>query len=128
MSTNVANAADVLVFENARIRQPPPGMQVTAGYVTIKNVSSSDVEIQGVSSEFFGVIEIHQSSVVDGVAKMNQLETLKVPANDSVSLEPGSFHLMLFSPEAALTIGNLIKLHFQTELGAIEVEFTVHRE
>ena len=50
-----------------------------------------------------GVAEIHEMKMDNGVMKMRALpEGLDLPANKSVELKPGSYHLMLMDLKAPL--------------------------
>ncbi len=46
-------------------------------------------------------MEIHQTTLENGISRMRRVEELVVPARGSVALERGGKHLMLMSPRAA---------------------------
>jgi copper(I)-binding protein len=71
-----ADTADAAApsIENAWVRTPAPGRDVTAGYVTLTAMGE----------------------MADDVMRMRQLEALDLPAGQPVSLAPGGDHLMIF--------------------------------
>lgn len=85
-----------LVFENAIVRTTPPGQANTAAYMTIKNTSNKDIHLTKVSSDESIKTEFHTHNWENGMAKMQKLASLTIPANQSVELKSGGMHLMLF--------------------------------
>jgi len=83
------------------INESVPGKAMSAGYLSLRNTTHDDISISRVSSPEFGAVEIHESLLQDGVAKMRRVEKLLIPANSTVSLEPGGKHLMLMLPIGA---------------------------
>jgi copper(I)-binding protein len=75
-----------------------PGMQMSAGYFVITNNTDKTTPITKVSSPQFEAVEIHETTIADGVSRMRELEALLVPAQSSVVLERGGKHLMLMRP------------------------------
>jgi len=51
-----------------------------------------------VTSPQFGAVELHESTVEDGVARMRAIPELVVPAHGTATLERGGKHLMLMAP------------------------------
>jgi periplasmic copper chaperone A len=92
-----ADAADAAApsIENAWVRTPAPGRDVTAGYVTLTAMGEDD-QLVAVSSPDAARIEIHTMEMADDVMRMRQLEALDLPAGQPVSLAPGGDHLMIF--------------------------------
>ena len=50
-----------------------PGMQMTAGYLVLHNNSDEDIAIDRVASPQFGKVEMHETVIEDGIAKMSAL-------------------------------------------------------
>ena len=91
-----------LLASDIVITEPVPGRHMSAGYMSFTNNTSDAINITHVVSAEFDAVEMHESLVEDGVAKMRPIETLVIPANSSVSLQPGGKHLMLMRPTGAL--------------------------
>ncbi len=88
-----------LVFEDAVLRSPLPGADKTAGYVTVRNVGTSDVVLIGAEAETLGSIELH-TMIHDGeMMRMRRIDEVEVPAGESVAFERGGKHLMIFGLE-----------------------------
>lgn len=102
--------AQTISVEDAQIRQPMPGRTVTAGYLTLHNHSETEQKLIAVSSSAFTRAELHQHSHKDGMMRMEQVDAIAVPANGSVSLQPGGLHLMLFEPLTELAVGQKVSL------------------
>ena len=113
-------AQDIFV-EAAWVRMGPPAAMSLAGYMTINNQSDSDVSIVSVSSPDFSSSMIHQTVIEDGLAKMRHHDELRVPAGQSVSLEPNGFHLMLMQPDRPLEPGDKVELVLEFSSGEIVV-------
>ncbi len=92
----VAQAGDDLEITDAWVREPIPGRMMSAAYLSITNPSDSDRILTSASADWAGLIEIHTHIHEDGVMRMRQLQSLTIPAGETVTLEPGGLHLMLF--------------------------------
>lgn len=88
-------AGPPLVVSELEITRPMPGRSMSAGYMTLSNQSDSDIVITAVKSPQFASVQIHETTVEDGVSRMRELGSLQVPAGGSVTLERGGKHLML---------------------------------
>lgn len=97
-------------IDNGWVREAPPNAGAMAGYVTINNNTEESRILTCASSKQFNAVEIHQTIVENGVAKMRRQENLPIPANGSLVLEPGSYHLMLMSPKTPFKEGDLITI------------------
>ena len=95
---------------DAWVREAPPGTEVNAGYLIIKNTSSQVQKLQSVSSQQFQMIMVHESIMEGGVAKMRSADHLEIPAGKEVALEPGGYHLMLMQPVSRPVAGALIEV------------------
>ena len=87
-----------LVATDVTIKQPMPGMQMTAGYLTLTNNTTQAIKITQVTSLQFESVEMHESVVEDGMARMYPLGDLTILAGKAAIFEPGGKHLMLMRP------------------------------
>ena len=87
-----------LVASNVEVTRPMPGMKMSAGFFVLTNNTSEPLRITAVTSPQFAAVEIHETTIEDGIARMRELEALVVPARGSVTLERGGKHLMLIRP------------------------------
>ncbi len=93
-----ADSQPALVASNVTTTQSLPGMAMSAGYLTLTNNSAETITITRVSSPNYGSVEMHETVITDGVARMRPLEKLDVLPGASTTLEPGGKHLMLMRP------------------------------
>jgi len=90
-----------LVASDIVITTPMPGGGMSAGYVSLRNNTDIEIRIDRITSPAYEKIEIHQSTLEDGIAKMRRIKALSIPANSSVILKNGGKHLMLMRPTSA---------------------------
>ncbi len=87
-----------LVASDVDITRPMPGMKMSAGFLVLTNNTDEPVRITGVTSPQFEAVEIHETRIDGGIARMRELDALVVPARGNVTLERGGKHLMLMRP------------------------------
>ena len=101
-----------LVASDVEITRPMPGRPMSAGFLVLTNNTDADIRITRVTSPQFGAVEIHETTIDDGIARMRELGALVVPARGSVTLERGGKHLMLMQ---ARDIGDAVSLQLFSE-------------
>ena len=108
---------EAIRIENAWIRNAPPGMAMLAGYQILTNISDRQYTLLKADSPDFDAVEVHQSRIEDGMARMSQIHELKLEPGESVTFEPGGLHLMLMHPHKPLGPGDevLIRFHFDNQ-------------
>ena len=87
-----------LVASDVVVSKPKPGMNMTAGYLTLSSNASQPIVITRVASPQFESVEMHESVIEDSMARMVRLGDLTVAAKSSVVFQPGGKHLMLMRP------------------------------
>ena len=87
-----------LVVSELEITKPMPGRSMSAGYLILTNNTDEPLRITSVDSPQFGSVQVHETTITEGVSRMRELAELIVPAHDSVTLERGGKHLMLMRP------------------------------
>jgi periplasmic copper chaperone A len=105
-----------ITVHNAWMRPTAQG-ENGAVYFILSNHSSEADELVGVSSSVAESVEIHESSMAEGmdVMQMNQVFSVPLEKGSEVAFEPGGFHVMLVNVSRELTIGETIEvtLHFK---------------
>lgn len=125
---SVALAQPPVSAEGAWVRAAPPGATVMAGYLTLQNRTRDAVALVGVSSPQFARVELHRSAVVDGVARMEAVESIAVPAGGEAALAPGGLHMMLIGPQQPLPEGSTVEVTLAFDNGwELELNVPVHR-
>ncbi|MBY8976507.1 copper chaperone PCu(A)C [Rhodobacteraceae bacterium NNCM2] len=116
-----------LTVDHANSRPTLPNRPMAA-YMMIMNEGAADDALVGASSPDFESIEIHVMVEQDGVMKMNQLDSIEVPADGAATLEPGGMHLMLFGAKTHFKEGDSFPVTLEfSKTGAVEVEVKVEK-
>jgi len=107
------------VFEDAWIRDIPPGMKMTAGFGKLSNPEPLAIGITSYSSPDFADVSLHRTEMVDGMSKMREVPLLTIPAGETIELAPGGYHLMLMMPTAVIEPGTRIVVDLKSTGGQI---------
>jgi len=113
-----------VVADNVVVTAPGAGMPMAAGYLDITNRSGTDIRITRVSSPEYAAVEMHETVVEDGIARMREIPVLDIAADETLTFERGGRHLMLMQPVG--TPGT-ITLNFYSDdvlLLTVSAEFT----
>ncbi len=113
-----ASAESGLTVSQAWVRLAPATLAVHGGYFTIVNEGADPQELVAASSASYEEVQIHLSSVTDGVATMQRLESVEIPAGGTVEFRPGGLHLMLMKPKVPLEEGGSVPLTLTFRSGA----------
>lgn len=107
-------------------RATPPTPRVAVGYVTIANTGDKPDRLLSASSPMAERVEVHESTLVGGVARMRPVEKLDVAAGATIALKPGGLHLMLLQPRARLAQGGAFPITLVFErAGPVTAIFSV---
>ncbi len=76
----------------------------TAAYMTLRNTGTAPDRLTGARSEIARMAGLHRTTIDErGLARMNEVEALDIPAGGAAALEPGGFHIMLMG------VGSLVE-------------------
>lgn len=126
IATTPGAAGDVEVVD-AWVRASPPGMEMFAGYLKLVNGGEEERCLTGISGDDFGLIEVHRTVLVEGVARMQEVGALCVAPGETVILEPGGLHLMLMRPSRPMPPGTTTVIRFSFGDRVSELELEVQR-
>ena len=116
--------AGTIRLEDPFTRSAPAG-GVGAFYVTIVNTGAAD-RLVAVASPAAGKVELHESTMADGVMRMRGIASLAIPAGATVKLAPGGYHVMLIALTQPLTVGQSVPVTLTFEkAGAVETKASV---
>lgn len=73
--------------------------------MTLVNNSETAYVLTSVSFSGASVVEIHETSISDGMMRMRKVSHIDIPANGSAELKPGSYHIMLIGLEKEMKAG-----------------------
>jgi copper(I)-binding protein len=105
---SVAVAAEPVSTANAWVRATVPGQSVAGAYLDI--TAGASAALVAVESSVAGKSELHTMSMDGGVMRMRPLAQIELPANRTVSLKPGGFHIMLIDIKHELRAGERVPL------------------
>jgi copper(I)-binding protein len=114
-----ANAAELQITDTA-VRQPLPGRTVSVGYLSIKNTETQPIRLLKATSANFANIELHQHKMVDGMMQMQRLTEIEIAAGETVKLQPGGLHLMMFRPVAILQLDDEVAVDLHWSDGSVQ--------
>lgn len=90
-----------------------PGIKGGNGavYLVLHNDTSQADELVGASSEIAQIVELHKSEVdAQGVMRMLKQDTISLPANGKIMLQPGGYHIMLIGLKRDLRAGDTFQV------------------
>lgn len=96
----------------AYLREPAPGQQMLAAFVTFTNTSGKAYTLNDVSSPRASAVEVHRTMYNDGVMSMRHVHHLMVPPQSEMALKPGGYHLMLTGVTGEVKPGDQVPLEF----------------
>ena len=111
--SSIVFAADEIKISKAFIKMPRPGVDVTAGFATIR--TNTNLKVINVSNKNFKNIELHSMKMTYGVMEMRKLIKPELGPNSPLVLSPGSDHLMIFGITKKLVSGQNLDLNFLFE-------------
>jgi len=127
--TGLSYAQSKVVVEDAWVGEVPPSSPVAAAYMTIRNEGTADDKLLSVTTNISGHTMIHETVIDDkGVASMEMVNALVIPAGKSVTLKPGGTHVMLMDLKEPVTGKEKIELDLKFEnAGKMKVEAPVKK-
>jgi len=107
--------------------QTPGGVDVSAGYLVIRNTTGTDDQLIAVASPRAARSEIHEMTMdANNVMRMRPMSTLTIPAGGEARLQPGGQHLMFFGVTQPFTVGEEIPVQLTfANAGVIDVNLQV---
>lgn len=108
-------------------RATPPAAKVGGGYLSVENTGSEPDRLVGGSTEAAARLEIHETSLADGIMRMREkTDGVAIPPGAKVELKPSALHLMLVDLKAPLKQGDKVKAMLVFErAGSVTVELQV---
>jgi periplasmic copper chaperone A len=131
LATTAASAADYDVG-SIHISQPwsratPKGASAGAAYMTLTNNGKTADRVNCVASDASAECQIHSMTMDNGVMQMRPVEGgLEIKPGETVTLKPGSFHMMLLNLKHPLEQGNSMKATLKFDsAGTVDVEYPI---
>ncbi len=131
ISMTAAGAADYDVG-SIHISQPwaratPKGATSAAAYMTVTNNGKTPDRVNCVSSDASAECQIHSMTMDNGVMVMRPVEGgLEIKPGETVTLKPGSFHMMLLNLKHPLEQGNSLQATLKFDsAGIVQVDYPI---
>jgi copper(I)-binding protein len=108
-------------------RATPKGAAAGAGYMTITNKGAAPDRVSCVSDDASVQCQIHSMTMEDGVMKMRPVEGgLEIKPGETVTLKPGSFHIMFLDLKQPLEQGQSVKATLKFDnAGTVDVQYPI---
>jgi periplasmic copper chaperone A len=108
-------------------RATPKGASAGAAYLTVTNNGTTTDRLSCAGSDAAAQCQIHTMSMESGVMKMRPVEGgLEIKPGETVTLKPGSDHVMLMNLKHPLEAGKTVEATLQFEkAGPLKVEFAI---
>lgn len=110
ISFAIAAPPPIIVLEHYSYPMSP-GQDEGVAYVTLQNTSSHTLTLLQLECDQ-GEAMIHQTIVQNGIAQMEMLSEITLPANGRLTMKPGERHIMIEEPRKPLQIGNNLTITF----------------
>ncbi len=109
------------------IPAPMAAAKSAGGFLGIANGGETADRLLGVEVGFFKQSMLHTTvHGADGVARMQHIDAIDIPAGETVLLERGGLHIMMMGPSGPLSEGQMLPATLIFEhAGRVEVEFSV---
>ena len=117
----------VLSYTDAFIMAPIGGRDVTMGGIEI-TVNGGDVRLTGATSDAATTVETHSMSMDDGTMKMRPVEGWDIADGETLDLDRGGDHLMLFGVEPGLAAGDTANITFYLDVEGRDEPLTLEAE
>ncbi|GMT49826.1 MAG: hypothetical protein IEMM0008_1365 [bacterium] len=108
--SNTSQGNGKIIIKDPWIKEASTSQKMSGGYMTLENTNSQSDKLLSIQSDVCEVIELHKMTYENDIMKMRRVSDIEVPANGSVQLKQGGFHLMLISLKKDLKAGDKITL------------------
>ncbi|ODU99133.1 MAG: hypothetical protein ABT23_14345, partial [Thiobacillus sp. SCN 63-57] len=93
---------------HAWVRATAPGQKVAGAFMEI--TADRDMELVAGTTPRADHVELHFMRMDDGVMEMRELESIKLPKGETVSLKPGGLHAMLIGLTSQVVAGEKVPM------------------
>ena len=105
-----------LTVTGAWARTTPPGIPMGVVYLEIHNDTTRSDRLLKLRATVGTSAEVHETRVVQGVARMRGIAVLHVAAGERVAFAPGGKHVMLTGLKEPLVAGQTFELEMLFEV------------
>jgi len=114
-----------VVVSELRILAPVPGSNMGVAYMKITNRGAAAITVHNASSPQFERVEMHETTIADGVSRMRPIDGIEIAVGDTAIFEAGGKHLMLVNPRPDIISGSPVTLEITHDSGLLIVSATM---
>jgi copper(I)-binding protein len=115
-----------LVIEHPFARATPPGAAVAGVYLKVSNAGKESDRLVRVGTPVAGTAEVHEMYFESNVMKMRAVAGIEVKPGATLTLQPGSYHVMLSGLKGPLAEGDRFPLTLSFDkAGSVQVDVEV---
>ena len=115
-----------LVISHPWSRPTAAGMPMGVAYLSITNNGKTEDVLIAVSSPAAARVEMHETTLSEGMARMRPLREIVIPPGKTVRIAPGGIHLMFVDLKAPLALGATVPLTLTFRVaGKVEVASSI---
>jgi copper(I)-binding protein len=120
LMVNVAadGIADKILVNDPYVRAVPPVVKTSAAFMQFQNSDEVEQFLVSASTPAAAAVELHMHTMDDGVMRMRQIAHIHLPPKQTVALQPGGLHIMLFDLTAPLNLGDRVPITLTFEDGS----------
>ncbi|MDN5720994.1 copper chaperone PCu(A)C [Corynebacterium sp.] len=107
-------STDALTLTDGYVGAKDTETSMTAVFGELTNTTDEDIHLTRVTGDLEGVYQFHET--VDGIMQETE-DGLTVPANGSITMEPGGSHIMIMENNDEIAAGDALTLTLTAEDG-----------
>ena len=108
--------AGQLTVTSAWARPTPPGVTMGVVYFSLENGGTKSDRLLKLSTSIAASAAVHQTEIVDEVARMHEVAVLHVAPGEKIEFAPGGYHVMLMGLKKPLVAGKKFELELLFEV------------
>ena len=126
LGASAAHAESIISITHTRAFETAATAMSGGGFLEITNTGDTDDTLVGIVADFPST-QLHTTEFNDGIASMKHVDGISIPAGQTVTLEPGGYHIMFMGLKGdPFEIGETIPATLVFEhAGDIDVSFDV---
>mgnify|MGYP001815983260 CR=1 FL=1 len=102
--------ADKVAVNDPYVRAVPPVVKTSAAFMQIQNSDAVERFLVSATTPAAAAVELHMHTMDGGVMRMRRIAHVHLPPDETVSLQPGGLHIMLFDLSAPLNPGEQVPI------------------
>ena len=108
-----------LRIKNPYMTEPIGGMDTSAAYMSITNISSENISIIKISCPNIKKVYLHDISVgsKNGMISMKKMDSLLITPSETVDFKPGGKHIMIVGLKPPIKVNDVISCSIRTRKG-----------